>query len=85
MIIYKYPLRIIDVQYIKIPEFHKILHIGEQNGQLCLWALVDRIDVKREIKIYIFGTGHLIPYDVGPYLGSVAMSMGLVWHVFGEK
>ena len=38
--IYKYPLHIVDEQTIEIQEHAELLHVGLQNDELFLWALV---------------------------------------------
>ena len=83
--IHKYPLSIIGVQDVEMPETSEILSAQNQNGQLCVWARVetDSPIIKRRFRI--FGTGH--PYPVvdilNKYVGSVQMANGaLVWHVY---
>lgn len=67
-----------------------ILHVGEQDESLMVWAEMDPTKpVKRPIKVAITGTGHEdIPStsfnsDIFYlHVGSVQMSIGLVWHVY---
>lgn len=67
-----------------MPDHAKLLHVGEQDSRLYVWALVDPTapNVKREIRYY--GTGHPIIGDPGEFIGTVQMSMGLVWHFFDK-
>ena len=91
MKIYKYTLEITDRQVIPTGYLTAIpLSVAEQNGQLMLWALVDSTTIpKQKDKIYemvvdVVGTGN--PYDgTKPFIGTVVMSYGLVWHVFAES
>lgn len=41
MVIWKFKLAITDIQEIKIPEGAELLSVAKQNGNLCLWAMVD--------------------------------------------
>ena len=86
MTIWKYVLEITDVQEIEVPLTATALHIAEQHGQLCMWALVDE-DEETEVKRFVIvGTGNPAPRpDQGVHLGSALMHGGsLVWHVFQE-
>jgi hypothetical protein len=65
--IYKYPLRIADEQAVPMPAGARILSVQDQDGQLCVWALVDA-DVHADTRtpmprrtFYIVGTGHPLP------------------------
>lgn len=77
--------------------FGRILHVGEQDGELYLWAenILTRLDFrsgeeiprgedeKVELSVFVIGTGW--PYfdnDSVVYVDTVQMSDGLVWHVF---
>ena len=84
--IYKYlleqdPTRL---QLVTMPTGARVLHVGEQYGDLYAWAMVvpDATPVNR--KFFVLGTGTPIGHlemDV-KFAGSVQMSNGLVWHVF---
>jgi hypothetical protein len=38
-VIHKYPISLsADVQYISMPADAQVLHVGMQNGVICLWA-----------------------------------------------
>ena len=84
MKIFKYPLEITDKQSILLPPGSSILSTKEQNGSLCVWALVDETQPSQdEWQFYIIGTGN--PYTIpnyANYLDTVVMPYGLVWHVF---
>ena len=88
MRIYKYELEIIDHQAIQTGKLYAIpLSVAEQSGKLMLWAATyedGSLEEEYEIVVDIVGTGH--PYnDAGkPYIGTVVMSYGAVWHVFAE-
>lgn len=86
MIIYKYPLTqdFTAVQTVIMPAGAQVLHVGEQHGMLCVWAMVRQDATPVNYKFFVLGTGQSIDhleFDV-KFLGSVQMSTGLVWHVF---
>ena len=85
--VWKFPLKVTDVQEIEIDHSASLLDVQMQRDQLCLWAIcnVNNTAVKR--KIFIKGTGHKIDFsEVGKYIGTVQThGGGLVWHVFADK
>ncbi len=83
--IYKYPIVIDDVIRISLPGDAQILSIQEQNGQTCLWALLDPQAKKRTRTIRVFGTGH--PFDLvnHQFISTVNyQEQNLVFHFFEE-
>ncbi len=72
-----------------IPQGAKLLHVGEQMGQMVLWAQVDQAKPMVVRKVNIYGTGHRMPEDgsEGEFIGTVQLSSGLVFHFFdaGER
>lgn len=66
-----------------MPAGAQALHVHEQNGGVCLWALVDPEAPKEARTFLTFGTGHEgVPEDAR-YVGSAHLSGGvLVFHVF---
>lgn len=78
--IWKYQLAIEDTQYVQMPRDARLLHVGEQYGTLCVWALVNPSAPLIGRFILISGTGHSVPN--GPYVGSAVMGGAFVWHVF---
>jgi hypothetical protein len=88
--IYKYVLKVKDVQHIEMPKGARILTGGVQGAQLVLWAVVNvaKATVRRTIRIV--GTGHETGPSHAVYIATVQMhhvnGIG-VWHLFddGEK
>lgn len=86
MKIYKYLLEQdpTALQIVEMPEGAKVLHVGEQFGELYAWAMVSPAATKVNYKFFVLGTGidcgHL--EIVSRFVGSVQMANGLVWHVF---
>ena len=80
--IWKYWLSIEDYQIIEMPQDSKLLHVDEQEGKLCLWALVNPYAPKSRRSILVFGTGYVIDDSEDNFVGTTVMSDGFVWHVF---
>jgi len=83
-VIYKYPLEITDTQAVNMPHGAQLLSVQKQNGELCLWALVDTAQPTAPRQIVIVGTGNPIQ-NPGTYVDSVQMENEwgvLVWHIF---
>ena len=60
----------------------RILHVGAQGEDVCVWALVNPHVITEHRKIDAYGTGHPVPLDPGRFLGTVQMDNGLVFHLF---
>lgn len=69
---------------IKLPNPCGIIHIGEQDGVLHLWAEVPNTDRVHEVKYCIIPTGGYVPAGMVHYR-TVLMKDGLVWHVYFEQ
>ena len=71
---------------IEMPEVCTILHVGEQYGEVCMWAMVDTEAEKETRNFIIVGTGHEIKHRYIVNLGTVILHNGsLVLHVFEDK
>lgn len=85
--IYKYPIEVMDEQSVWMPAGAEILTCQEQFGIMCLWALVDPVEMTSPRTILIMGTGAIsIPdsYNV-TYIATiqpVEHKGSLVWHIF---
>jgi hypothetical protein len=75
------------LQYVEMPAGATVLHVGEQYGQLYVWAMVIPEATVVKYKFFVLGTGEDIGHLelVCHFLGSVQMSNGLVWHVFYKE
>lgn len=84
--IYKYKLAVVDEQEIQIPDFAEILSVQNQNGELCLWALVNSDNKPEPWTIQIVGTGNPASgINAEDFIGTVQQhDGGLVWHVFAH-
>jgi hypothetical protein len=82
-VIYKYPLKFVNYQFISLPVNHKFLKIDNQNDVVTLWALVETENVYATHSIFMYFTGEELTCntDECKYLGTVQVAE-LVWHAF---
>lgn len=65
-----------------MPKDSKILSVHNQNGTICLWAMVSPRLVDETRTIEIIGTGNSFDEDVErTFIGTVLQSQ-FVWHIF---
>lgn len=84
--VYKYDLEPLNTESLSMPVGSKILHVDNQDGNLCLWALVDTsVTTMCSRIITVVGTEHqLWTKEAGKrneYIGTVVIDP-FVWHVF---
>jgi len=83
--VFKYPLELKpEDQVLSLPWGAEILHVGDQQGILCLWALVEPPpEAKPTERCFVVrATGQAVGRDE-VYLGTVGQMNGqLVWHIF---
>ena len=95
MTIWKFPFEITDTQVISMPEGANILTVQVQNGEPCIWAIVNESAKLISRKIRVAGTGHTLPQmevnqtslsaGLRVYIGTIQMNGGaLIFHVFDE-
>lgn len=83
MVIWKWELKINDIQKLTMPKDAKILSVQEQNGKCCIWALCNENEVKEERNFIIYGTGHKVLPILMNYIGTFQLFNGdLVFHLF---
>lgn len=86
--VWKFPLKITREQTLAMPAGAVLLHVEEQLGILCLWALVYPKTRVEDRHFVILGTGHPAPEnnDMLRPVGSALCDGGtLVWHVFEDR
>lgn len=85
MTVFKYKLQP-GKNKIELPPKSEILSVGEQNGGVFMWVLINPADPRNQTREFcIFGTGHDIDLPHRNFIGTVQTPsiMGqLVWHVF---
>jgi len=82
--IWKYELRVTDMQPVEMPKDAELLSVANQNGTLCMWVRVDADNDRETRHIEIIGTGNPIPQDMGVdrrFIGTAVINP-FVWHVF---
>ena len=80
--IWKFPVEVTDEQFVEMPVGAQPLSVQVQDGQACIWALVDTKAKKEERLVQIFGTGHPVANE-GTFIATFQMRGGaLVFHAF---
>lgn len=83
--IWKYELEL-GSQTLELPQGAQPLSVAVQQGGVMLWALVTPEAPTCYRRVYVVGTGHELPEDLGSYVGTVLLTGGaLVFHVFVEE
>jgi len=80
--IWKYPIKVTDKQFVRMPRGSKILSAQVQGEQVYIWASVRSDNVMVDRCITIIGTGmriHIGQYGV--HIGTIQKD-GFVWHIF---
>jgi hypothetical protein len=79
--IWKYILRLTDKQTLVVPANAEPLSAQVQDGEICVWVLVDLDMPLNDVEFYIYGTGNQLPEFIGNYISTCQLD-GFVWHVF---
>ena len=76
-----------DLVGLPMPIGAQVLSVGEQDGTVCLWALVNPTKPQEQRLFRIIGTGHPADDVVGmEFIGTVLLLNGkLVLHVFDAR
>jgi hypothetical protein len=88
--ILKYPIPTPDSVYgggfciVEMPVGAKVLHVGDQDGELKLWSFVESESEIEERCFLINGTGVRLNLPTGSYVGTVQQGR-YVWHIFEIK
>ena len=84
--IWKYELDIKDTLVINMPNGAKVLHVGTQQGEPCIWVEVDTEAEQVPYTFHIYGTGHPIKenkYNKPMYLGTFKIKNdSLIFHLY---
>lgn len=85
MRVYKYPLSPFVDQTISMPHGARVVHLAVQDGQVCLWAIVDPSAPPEPRHFSVLGTGDRTLAEDSTYVGTVLLDGGFdVLHVFEE-
>ena len=90
MTIWKFPLKIADQQFLRVPSGSKAISAQSQGRDVYLWATVDtdKANMGVDVSVWIHGTGHCADMAVryGRHLSTVQIDEGvLIFHVFVGK
>lgn len=83
--IWKFKLQTTDEQKILMPKGSEILTVQIQDGEPCLWAMIEDSNSETEKRyIEVFGTGNpIVSHGPRNYIGTYQLRGGeLVFHVF---
>jgi hypothetical protein len=83
--LYKFQLPHVDRLKIRASSCAVPLSVGlDPEGRLCLWMQVDPAGPKRDLDVFVVGTGNPIPPEAINFVGSVTEGL-FVWHIFTSK
>ena len=83
--IWKYELRIEDIQKLEMPKESKILSVQMQHSTPCIWIQCDNSNDMETRNFHTFGTGNPLPNDIDnfTYIGTYQINSGvIIFHVF---
>ena len=85
--VFKYAVRETDFQTVNLPVGSKILKIGNQNGSMQLWAMVNsREPNKLPLELAIVGTGNVTEISFENYVHYDTIILGaFVWHIYANR
>lgn len=86
-VVWKYGIPVKPHVIVPMPKGARVIHVAEQHGTLCLWAVISRSAIPREQQerhFFIRGTGQPLDNHVPwRHIATVLCEDGaLVWHVF---
>jgi len=85
--IYKFPLKPVRQQKIKVPIGAKALCVHWQDDVLCLWVEVETIRLERDRYVWLVGTGSDMVHVTkdAKYINTVFFPNGDVAHICVDK
>lgn len=84
VVVWKFPLKLVEVQEIDVPEGAVALALQLQDDRPCLWAGCDPSQPLEKRRVLLAGTGVSHPHlATAGYLGTVQVN-GYVWHFFDD-
>jgi hypothetical protein len=86
MVIHKQALVMQERQIIMMPAFFKIIALQEQNRVPTIWYEhnLDSTLGEHQAKIFIVGTGHIVPAEARSHLGTLQFGP-MVWHFYMDR
>ncbi len=85
--IFKYQLKVVGVQMVKMPKGAAVLTVQTQHNNPCIWAEVDPDAPIVKRRFIMYGTGHpMLSEEVTHYVGTYQLPQsGLVFHVYTNR
>jgi hypothetical protein len=84
--IWKFEIPNSPCPYVTMPRGAQVLSVNQQNGRICVWALVNSKQESELAEFRIYATGENVEMTGAcDFVGTVMMPSGLVWHVFRDK
>lgn len=84
VVVWKFPLQLVETQEIEVPEGALALHLALQGRTPTLWAGCDPSQPREKRRVILAGTGLTNPrLATAGYLGTVQLD-GYVWHYFDD-
>jgi nitrite reductase/ring-hydroxylating ferredoxin subunit len=81
--VFKYALDLTDDQLVRMPTGAEVIHVNEQDGNLCIWVTVDPHAPMERRRFFVHGTGHEVNCMASRHIGSAHLHGGkIVLHVF---
>lgn len=75
-VIWKFPLALAGTQMVVMPKGATVVHVAEQFGKPCIWAIVDERAEREERTFIILGTGTSFDANQLSHLGSFMLDGG---------
>ncbi len=82
--IWKFPLKLVDIQDIKLPIESQFLSCINQDDMATLYFIVNPELPKTRLEIFIYGTGNPAYPEDKIFLGTVSIGH-FVWHIFSGQ
>lgn len=82
MVIWKFPLRLVDEQVIEVPGLINVISAVNQDGNLCLYAEVKPDDPPAKVKVFVVGTGNPAHHVEEALFVDTVMMGPFVWHIY---
>jgi hypothetical protein len=81
MTVWRFPIQIIDEQFIEMPKVNRPLHVEVQSDVPCLWMLVEPESPRIKVRVRVFRTGSPGVRSTMDYIGTFQRN-NFAYHVF---
>lgn len=81
--VWEFPFNLAGQFTLDLPRGAQLLAAQEQNGQACLWMLVDPATQSKDLRTFrVYLTGHDVPDEPGLLHRATFVMVGRAWHLF---